>query len=62
MAYYHVCPDCGCNLDPGETCDCKRDPEAREETERKGRKVYGGRIKTTGRGLSLYGDRAVGVG
>lgn len=21
--YYRVCPDCGCNLDPGERCDCK---------------------------------------
>lgn len=31
MAYYHVCPNCGCNLDPGETCDCKREPEVTEE-------------------------------
>lgn len=23
MSYYKVCPDCGCNLDPGERCDCK---------------------------------------
>lgn len=22
MAYYRVCPDCGCNLDPNEKCDC----------------------------------------
>ncbi len=22
------CPDCGCNLDPGEVCDCKKDGEA----------------------------------
>ncbi|MEG1242921.1 MAG: hypothetical protein RSD32_08195 [Oscillospiraceae bacterium] len=22
MPYYHECPECGCNLDPGETCDC----------------------------------------
>lgn len=21
--YYHKCPDCGANLDPGERCDCK---------------------------------------
>lgn len=27
MAYYRVCPDCGCNLDPGERCDCWRDKE-----------------------------------
>lgn len=41
MAYYHVCPNCGCNLDPGETCDCKREPEVTEETGKKGRKTYG---------------------
>lgn len=23
MAYYNVCPHCGCNLDPGEKCDCE---------------------------------------
>ena len=22
MAYYSTCPYCGCNLDPGEKCDC----------------------------------------
>lgn len=22
MRYYHTCPDCGANLDPGERCDC----------------------------------------
>ena len=22
MFYYHVCPDCGANLDPDERCDC----------------------------------------
>ena len=21
--YYHTCPYCGANLDPGETCDCQ---------------------------------------
>lgn len=24
MSYYITCPDCGCNLDPGEKCDCQR--------------------------------------
>lgn len=24
MSYYVVCSECGCNLDPGERCDCKR--------------------------------------
>ena len=23
MAYYRTCPYCGCNLDPGERCDCR---------------------------------------
>lgn len=23
MSYYHSCPDCKANLDPGERCDCK---------------------------------------
>lgn len=23
--YYHTCPECGANLDPGEKCDCKGD-------------------------------------
>ena len=21
---YHTCPNCGANLDPGETCDCRK--------------------------------------
>ena len=25
---YRTCPYCGSNLDPGETCDCKKEPEA----------------------------------
>lgn len=24
MSYFHTCPGCGANLDPGEVCDCKR--------------------------------------
>lgn len=31
MAYYNVCPDCGCNLDPGERCDCRREEEKKLE-------------------------------
>lgn len=30
MAYYDVCPDCGANLDPGESCNC-RDEEMRKQ-------------------------------
>ena len=25
MAYYHTCQKCGCNLDPGEKCDCEQE-------------------------------------
>lgn len=25
MAYYRTCPFCGCNNDPGETCDCRQE-------------------------------------
>ncbi len=28
MSYYHTCPYCGSNLDPGETCDCQHKEEA----------------------------------
>lgn len=29
MAYYRTCPKCGCNLDPGEVCDCEHEKEVR---------------------------------
>lgn len=31
MAYYNTCPLCGCNLDPGEKCDCEDDKKELEE-------------------------------
>lgn len=31
MAYYNVCPNCGCNLDPGEKCDCQEEKERERE-------------------------------
>jgi hypothetical protein len=31
MAYFNICPDCGCSLDPGEKCDCQREAEKRQE-------------------------------
>ncbi|MFA9465331.1 MAG: hypothetical protein ACERKN_13685 [Velocimicrobium sp.] len=27
MAYFNTCPACGCNLDPGEHCDCAQEKE-----------------------------------
>jgi hypothetical protein len=26
--YFHTCPTCGANLDPGETCDCSKQTKA----------------------------------
>lgn len=28
MPYYHECPDCGLNLDPGEICECRKEKAA----------------------------------
>ncbi len=33
MRYYHICPECGAALDPGEYCDCKSNN--REDTNKK---------------------------
>lgn len=29
--YYRTCPYCGCNLDPGESCDCLEVKKKKEE-------------------------------
>lgn len=29
--YYRECPYCGCNLDPGEHCDCRDEKEKKIE-------------------------------
>lgn len=31
MAYYRICPKCGCNLDPGERCDCEDEKQRQDE-------------------------------
>ena len=61
MAYYNICPSCGSNLDPGETCDCERGNQP-EEAERKGGEFLGGDITATGRVLSRSRDKVVRVG
>lgn len=63
MAYYNVCPNCGSNLDPGESCDCK----SLEQTERMKFDFTGGErggtpVEAAGRELSRYGNTAVGMG
>ncbi len=30
--YYHTCPCCGANLDPGERCDCEESRSLAEYT------------------------------
>lgn len=32
---YRTCPDCGCSLDPGESCDCCGKPLVKEPDRRK---------------------------
>lgn len=43
MAYYNTCPNCGCNLDPGEKCDCENE-KAREQEKRQ--EFFGRHLKT----------------
>lgn len=31
MAYFNICSNCGCNLDPGEKCDCKSEKAQKKE-------------------------------
>ncbi len=35
MAYFYSCPRCGCNLDPGEKCDCEREKHYHEQKRKK---------------------------
>lgn len=34
MAYYNTCLNCGCNLDPGEKCDCENEKTKEQEKKR----------------------------
>lgn len=40
MAYYRICPRCGCNLDPGEPCDCEQEKEITEQEQRNRERAY----------------------
>ncbi len=46
---YWTCPICGCNLDPGEVCDCETERREKEEKLRlsapKTKKERGGQLK-----------------
>lgn len=43
MAYFHSCPRCGANLDPGEKCDCEKESKKIEE-------IYSKDLKTMSTG------------
>ena len=48
--YYHECPVCHCNLDPGERCDCEREEEEDEpHLSRKGLHTHTERLPGSGR-------------
>lgn len=39
---YYTCPKCGCNLDPGEKCDCVQTEEKKmRKRNKKGQKWNG---------------------
>lgn len=60
MAYYHVCPNCGSNLDPGEHCNCQNYKE--ENSRKKGGEDFESHITAAGRILSRHNDRSIRVG
>lgn len=39
MAYFHSCPKCGANLDPGEKCDCEKERQKINENYSKNLKI-----------------------
>lgn len=39
MSYYHVCPECGAALDPGEKCTCSAPAPSYGDLPAEGRKI-----------------------
>lgn len=35
--YFRICPECGAYLDPGEACDCKKEPPPEAATSESGK-------------------------
>ena len=46
MAYFYSCPKCGCNLDPGEKCDCEREAHYYERKKKKLEELLSKNINT----------------
>lgn len=44
--YYHVCPYCGCNIDPGERCDCRAGAEETDDAEKRQKTAESGKEAT----------------
>lgn len=58
MAYYRICPRCGCNLDPGEPCDCAEE-EKREQEQRE--KMFEGLVVLDGNSNQLVLNLEKGI-
>lgn len=46
--YYHSCPYCNANLDPGEKCDCAAEDSEEKEKQPQWRTEAAFRVKITG--------------
>ena len=65
MTYYHVCLNCGCNLDPSEICNCKKEYQLENgemKLNKRGGVVVGGYFAAAGGELSWSDDRSIRVG
>ena len=62
MAYFHVCPRCGSNLDPGEICDCEVNQEEPNKRSERKEAQHGNYVATAGRAFSRSRNTAVGMG
>ena len=52
MAYYSICPKCGCNLDPQEKCDCETEETEKQDFFRKHLRMAAG----SGQLVFAFGD------
>jgi len=70
MAYYHQCPRCNCNLDPGEKCDCRKEELKKEQFFKKitridsatGQMVFRWSEEKVECGNGMYQGKGIGCG
>lgn len=53
---YKICPDCGCNLDFGERCDCRQERDA-AEAGKDGEELVEDKATATGGKLPRHKDK-----